>query len=585
MSDHRDDDAPNLPALRQQSSLANAEQRKTVAEVQGRIAFARHNPRNEMYCKETIERDCTRPRLAETAIYEYARGGTDISGPSIRLMETIARRWGNMASGIREVYRDSIEGFSECVAFAWDLESNYYDEREFVVRHWRDTKAGGYRLKDERDIYEMIANFGQRRKRACLIAVIPGDVVEDAVSQCERTLNTHVDMKPETITRLVEAFAEYGVTRKQIETRIQRKLDAIHPAQVVQLRKIYTSLKDGMSEASEWFPAETTKAWEEVERRQAANVVKMPSRDDPPPPETTQKKAPAKKAAVRKGQETSEKVVNNSPDVRMQEKPANPPNKPAIAQFEAYLLDAYGEPVDDEPITDPHLFLERLADLWTRTDAKLRIGLEEHNADSIQDARQVVPEELDIFAQIQAEPPSSGDDDSEVATGSKEETPKDRPIEVITVKQEGGRPNYSDYTRNLREALGQAGPEMFLDVLAPQKPTIDALPTSARLLAIKAIVEAAEQHGLEPPAEFRQTRRPPPPAAPTPPPPVDREAGYCEAHIAEMERATTLDYLRGFATSTAVTTRYRRWQNERPELAERMDQARTAAEQRLKAAT
>jgi hypothetical protein len=52
-----------------------------------------------------------------------------------------------------------------------------------------------------------------------------------------------------------------------------------------------------------------------------------------------------------------------------------------------------------------------------------------------------------------------------------------------------------------------------------------------------------------------------------------------------MERATTLDYLRGFATSTAVTTRYRRWQNERPELAERMDQARTAAEQRLKAAT
>lgn len=584
MSDYRDDEPSTLPAIRQQqSSLASAEQRKVVSEIQARVAFARHNPRDQMYATEQIERDCTRPRLAETAIYEYARGGTDISGPSIRLMETIARRWGNMASGIREVYRDTTEGYSECVAFAWDMESNYYDEREFVVRHWRDTKSGGYRLRDERDIYEMIANYGQRRKRACLIAVIPGDVVEAAVEQCERTLNTHVDMKPETITRLAEAFAEFGVTRKQIETRIQRKLDAIHPAQVVQLRKIYASLKDGMSEAAEWFPVETTKAWEEVQRRQAANVVPMPSRDEPPANGETQKKAApkktaAKKAAVNKGQETSERV-NNSPERRMQADPPPP------AAFEAYLLDPFSEPVEQDPITDAWLFLERMADLYTRTEPRLREGLLEANADSIEDARETVPEEEDALAQVQTEPPATSTDGSDQAQdGETNETREDNAIEVVVVKQENGKPDYPGYARALGEALTQAGPEMFLDVLAPQKPTIDGLPASARLLAIKAIASAAEKHDLEVPAEFRQARRAPPATETAPQsPPKDRDAEQCAAHCSEMERATTLDYLRSFATSTAVTTRYKRWQSERPELAQRMDEARIAAEQRLKA--
>jgi hypothetical protein len=50
------------------------------------------------------------------------------------------------------------------------LETGYYDERQFQVRHWRDRKqGGGYQLTDERDIYELIANFGQRRKRAVLL--------------------------------------------------------------------------------------------------------------------------------------------------------------------------------------------------------------------------------------------------------------------------------------------------------------------------------------------------------------------------------------------------------------------------------
>lgn len=231
--------------------IVAVESQRAIAEVQARMIIARANPRDPIRAMERILNDCTRPTLADHAIYQYARGGTDVRGPSIRLAEAIAQRWGNLASGIKEMSR--VGEYSECVAYAWDLESGYYDERQFQVRHWRDTRQGGYLLHDERDIYELIANFGQRRKRAVLLTVIPGDVTEAALEQCERTMEAAADVTPEGIKKLVEAFANLGISQSQIEARIQRRLDAVRPAQIVMLRKIFASLKDGMSEASDWF--------------------------------------------------------------------------------------------------------------------------------------------------------------------------------------------------------------------------------------------------------------------------------------------------------------------------------------------
>ncbi len=239
------------PAAGDSRALIQVEQQRAIAEVQARMLIARANPRNERQCMDLILQDCMRPSLANEAIYQYARGGTDIEGPSIRLAEAVARRWGNIASGIKEVSRQ--HGCSECVAYAWDLETGYYDERQFQVRHWRDTKGGGYALKDERDIYELTANMGQRRKRAVLLAVLPSDVVSAAREQCALTLKTHTDVSPEAIAKMVESFAQIGVTRKQIEDRIQRRAEAITAAQVVNLRKIFVSLRDEMSRPEDWF--------------------------------------------------------------------------------------------------------------------------------------------------------------------------------------------------------------------------------------------------------------------------------------------------------------------------------------------
>lgn len=225
-----------------------------VAELQAQIYLAKQFPRNETLATDKILNNCQRESLAAVAVYSYVRGGTDISGPSIRLAEEIARNWGNLECGWQEMERD--KDSSKIRAFAWDKESNILKKIDFVVPHFRTTRNGTKRITDERDLYELLANQAARRMRNCILALIPGDVIEAAVEQCHKTMVTTCDINPESLRKLVQAFEEFNVTKKQIEKRIQRHLESITPAQFVRMREIYTSLRDGMSEPSDWFDPE-----------------------------------------------------------------------------------------------------------------------------------------------------------------------------------------------------------------------------------------------------------------------------------------------------------------------------------------
>jgi hypothetical protein len=233
------------------TAAARTDQQRGVAEVQAAMMIARSNPRDVVGSMDRILNACTRPTLAEKALYTYARGGTDVTGPSIRLAEAVAQQWGNISFGIREL--EQTPAASTVQAYAWDVETNTRREVTFQVPLVRHTKKGAYRLEDPRDIYEMVANQGARRLRACILAVIPGDVIEAAVEQCENTLHAKADVGPDAQAKMVAAFKEFGVTKEMIEARIQRRLDAIQPAQMVALKKVFLSLRDGMATAGEFF--------------------------------------------------------------------------------------------------------------------------------------------------------------------------------------------------------------------------------------------------------------------------------------------------------------------------------------------
>jgi hypothetical protein len=245
------------PAKANGGALAKSDSDRGVAAVQAAMAIAKRFPRDTVNAVERIMNACTRATLAEGALYSYSRGGSDISGPSIRLAEAIAQQWGNLDVGIRELEQSETDSTVE--AYAWDLETNTRISKVFHVPHVRHTKQGARPLTDPRDIYENVANNGARRLRACILGVVPGDVVEAAVKKCEETLMTRCDVGPEAVKKLLAAFREKGVSREQIEKRIQCRVDAIRPAQMVQMRKIWKSIDDGMGEVADWFEAVESK--------------------------------------------------------------------------------------------------------------------------------------------------------------------------------------------------------------------------------------------------------------------------------------------------------------------------------------
>jgi hypothetical protein len=222
-----------------------------LGDAEGAVLLARRFPRDQREAFERIITACRRAGLARAGLYTYSRGGSDISGPSIRLAEAIAQNWGNIQFGIQELGQQG--GESTVKAYAWDVESNTRQEKVFQVPHRRVGRQGIRRVEEARDIYEVVANQGARRLRACILGVVPGDVVEAAMEQCEETLAAATDATPTALAKLVEAFAACGVSREQVEARLGAPLEAAAPAQIVQLGKIRNSLHDGMSKPGDWF--------------------------------------------------------------------------------------------------------------------------------------------------------------------------------------------------------------------------------------------------------------------------------------------------------------------------------------------
>ncbi len=306
----------------QASGMVEVAASRQAQEVQALAIMAKRFPRDETSAITRIVESCKRVKLAECAMYSYPRGGTKVTGPSIRLAETMARCWGNLDFGIVELEQRG--GESDVMAYCWDLETNVRQTKVFTVKHLRHTRQGDTTLTDPRDIYEMTANQGARRLRACILGVIPGDVQDSAVEQCEKTLSGGSgEPLIDRIRKMVVAFADMGVTQEMLEGRLQHPIASCNEQDFIALRKIFVGLKDGMSAREDWFELPT------------ATSSKKPGS------KTEQMAADVKKTTKGKGKE-KKKPDEPKPDPEP-EKPAGPPVVPSTSKLDKrYLAEIVG---------------------------------------------------------------------------------------------------------------------------------------------------------------------------------------------------------------------------------------------------
>jgi len=268
-----------------EANIASASAR-VQAETAASITVAQRFKRSESQARqELLNAVKASPRLAEKATYSYPRGKRQdpvtgewveniISGPSTYIAREAARVWSNLVYGT-EVIRDT-DHERQIRSFAWDMQTNMrcIAEASFkkLIQRIRWKKNGNKNEKvtewvepDERDLRELSNKYASIGERNCILKVVPSHMVDEVLEVARQTTLEDAAKHPEAVrAKLADAFLVLGVNVAMLEDYFGHPLKDTTPAEITDLRGIYTSMRDGNS------------VWEDY-RRQA-----LPSEDEVP---------------------------------------------------------------------------------------------------------------------------------------------------------------------------------------------------------------------------------------------------------------------------------------------------------------
>lgn len=153
----------------------------TRGEVDMQVATAKRWPRSmAAFKKRALSMVTSDPKVAASCFYELRRGGSEISGPSVRMAEIVAQCYGNLRTGARIIAEDSKTVTAQGVC--WDMESNVMVTREVQQRI---TKSNGQRYSDDMIIVASNAAASKAFRNA-VFSVVPRSLVESLRQDAKR---------------------------------------------------------------------------------------------------------------------------------------------------------------------------------------------------------------------------------------------------------------------------------------------------------------------------------------------------------------------------------------------------------------
>ena len=244
------------------AALAAAEASKE--RLRAAFIMARQFPRNEEHARQRILKACNRPRFAEKAQYAKPVGGRKIVGPSIRLAEEVIRCWGNLSAETAIVFEDNER--RRIAISVIDLETNLRHTREVTIKKTIERRdPRGRQIISQRTntnnetVYLIAANDDELIvKEAALISkairneslrCVPADIIEDALHQVQKTTVGEFTQDPDEAKRkMIDTFAKIGIKVDMLEDFLGHKAEFITPPEFVELRGVYRSLSDGITD-------------------------------------------------------------------------------------------------------------------------------------------------------------------------------------------------------------------------------------------------------------------------------------------------------------------------------------------------
>ncbi|GAS98855.1 uncharacterized protein RMCC_5820 [Mycolicibacterium canariasense] len=255
------------------SQATAVEQSRAVAQVQAQIVVAQNCPRNIQRATAEMQEVCRTLAMANQAFYQVPNRG---NGPSVHLMRELARIWGNIEHGSKELARN--ENGSEIEAFAWDMQTNSRTSRTYVVPHERMKGRDREKLTNLGDITNNNNNVAARAVRECISNVLPKWFTEEAQNICRQTLE-HGEGKPlaQRVSEMLAGFKGIGVTESQIEAKLGKKRGQWDAGDVAQMGITYTSITRDGYDKDELFPPVEGVSEEAIARSSARRAKPEPA--------------------------------------------------------------------------------------------------------------------------------------------------------------------------------------------------------------------------------------------------------------------------------------------------------------------
>lgn len=229
--------------------------------VKARYAMAIAHPRDLDLVRQRMLKDARRPSFASVAIY-HKPVGNGVEGPSIRFVEAALRNFGN-------AYVETVVTFDNpekriVRVSVTDLETNTYYNQDVTIQKTVEKKSvkPGDTVLSQRvnsqgkitftvpatddDILNKTNALISKAVRTLGLRIIPGDITDEAIATARMTMRTQNAQDPDAAKRnIIDSFASLGITVDALKEYVGHTLDSITPAELAELRPVFTALRDG----------------------------------------------------------------------------------------------------------------------------------------------------------------------------------------------------------------------------------------------------------------------------------------------------------------------------------------------------
>lgn len=307
----------NTMAVVETASSAIAAQSKAM--VESRYIMAMRNPRNWDEVRQDLIKECRRPSFANNKSAYYVKPiGQGVEGLGIRFVEVALRCMKNVLvettmifeDETKEVHRVSVTDLEANITYPLDVRvsktverSKPMDDGSYISMRMNSYKKPVYTVPaNDDDLLNKRGALISKAIRTIGLRIIPGDLCDEAEAIIKSIRLDEAARDPSAERKkIVDAFADIGVSASDLNAYLGHDLGKCSPAQIVTLRGIYGAIKDG--EAT-WATVMQNKA-----DQGAARATPPGTPPDTYPEAKFKRDLPGWKKLIAEGKRTADQII------------------------------------------------------------------------------------------------------------------------------------------------------------------------------------------------------------------------------------------------------------------------------------